>query len=189
MTVFGSDQPVTTLQPRQAITATPYAPLDIKVNGERALRLKPTSIWDPQITGAPNVIGGSAANVVSPDATGATIGGGGAANFYGANNRNSIASSFATISGGRSNTIDTQVSGATITGGSQNTIRSEGTHATIGDGLLNWVAEDAGASTIAGGWLNRILGDGGTIGGGYGNHAAGYATVAGGQNRQCGLHE
>lgn len=193
--LFGSDMIPTTLTPRQPVLAAPYAihaaqaaglassgnlPLEIAVNGQRALRLEPTSIFNPQVTGAPNLIGGSAANFITPDSTGSTIAGGGAVAFNGADNRNFIASSFATIGGGRSNTVDTQASGATIAGGSQNTIQSEGTHAVIGGGLLNWIAEDAGASTIAGGWLNRILGDGASIGGGYGNVAAGYATVAGG---------
>jgi hypothetical protein len=83
LTVFGSDQPVTALGPRQPLTPAPYAihtfnaanfmsfgnaPLDIKVNGKRALRLEPTPLYDSQVAGAPNVIGGSSANVVSYDA-------------------------------------------------------------------------------------------------------------------------
>ena len=90
VTVFGSDQPVVTLQPRQPITPTPYAlhaynaaglmsfantPLDIKVNGERALRLEPaTSV---QFGVMPNLIGGGGDSVVSSQNYGVTISGGG----------------------------------------------------------------------------------------------------------------
>jgi hypothetical protein len=85
------------LSPRQPITPTPYAinaanlmnldnaPLDIKVNGQRALRLEPTA------RGEPNVIGGSASNYVAAGYAGATIGGGHA---------NVIVGDYATIGGG-----------------------------------------------------------------------------------------
>src|SRR2546423_1831398 len=51
--------------------------LELKVNGTRALRLEPAGF------GAPNVIGGSPINFVSPGRIGATIGGGGTTNRYG----------------------------------------------------------------------------------------------------------
>jgi hypothetical protein len=159
------------LKPRQPITATPYAinalnlmsvdetPIDIKVAGERALRLEPTSPWLGAVfSGAPNIIGGSSANVVSFQATGATIAGGGAVSFNGADFRNSIESSFAAIGGGGSNSISTQAEGAVIAGGMQNTIQSEGVHSTISGGFLNFIHEDAGTATIAGGRENRITG-------------------------------
>ena len=82
--LFGSDMVPTTLHPRQWITPAPYAiraanagnlmstanaPLEIKVNGQRALRLEPTG-------NAPNLIGGSSNNFVKAGTVGATIAGG-----------------------------------------------------------------------------------------------------------------
>ena len=71
-----------TRAPRQQLTPAPYAlnaanrmslagtPLDIKVNGQRALRLEPTA-------GIPNLIGGSSSNFMAPGVQASFIGGGG----------------------------------------------------------------------------------------------------------------
>ena len=81
----GAASDFTSLDPRQPVMPTPYAlyaasaagllslgnaPLDLTVNGQRALRLEPAS-------NGPNVIGGSSNNFVSAGVSGATIGGGG----------------------------------------------------------------------------------------------------------------
>jgi len=161
------------LSPRQPVTPTPYAinaanlmnldnaPLDIKVNGQRALRLEPTA------RGEPNVIGGSASNRVAAGYAGATIGGGHA---------NVIVGDYATVGGGRFNS--SSGFGSTISGGDRN--QASGEKATVGGGDGNWAGYEA--STIAGGAGNTTRGDYSTIGGGSGNIAGdgGHATVGGG---------
>src|SRR5256886_3159526 len=69
-------------------------PLEIKVNGTRAFRLEPNA------NGAPNVIGGSANNLVDAGVVGATVG------------------------GGALNTIQTKANNATISGGAGNIIQT-----------------------------------------------------------------
>ncbi len=170
--LFGSDMVPTTLVPRQAITPTPYAinaanlmsldngPLDIKVAGQRALRLEPTA------RGEPNVIGGSMSNYVAAGYAGATIGGG---------HGNVIVGDYATVGGGRLNS--SSAFGATVAGGSRNLASSDS--GTVGGGSGNWAGHEA--STIAGGADNTTSGDYAFIGGGSGNVAAdGFAIVVGG---------
>src|SRR6185436_19558586 len=80
------------------------APLDIKVNGERALRLEPTFV--PNLgdgLGAPNLIGGSPNNSVVAGVVGATIGGGGATTWFDGGYVNQVAANFGTVSGGLGN--------------------------------------------------------------------------------------
>src|ERR1043166_5525958 len=130
VTVFGSDQPVVLLVPRQPMTATPYAlhaanaaglmsfangPLDIKVNRQRALRLE---IATSGLGVAPNVIGGSSANIVTGGALGATIAGGGASIYDGAPVPNNVSADFGTVGGGKSNVSSGFA--ATVAGGSRN---------------------------------------------------------------------
>src|SRR5205814_1395239 len=85
----------------QFMGTTDNQPVEIKVNGQRALRLDP----DPTGRGAPNVIGGSPQNYVSPGVFGATIGGGGSLNYFGATFlTNVVSANFGTIAGGGENT-------------------------------------------------------------------------------------
>ena len=69
-----------------------YQPLEIKLNGLRALRLEPYTM-------SPNIIGGAAANYVAGAVQGATIGGGG-----NSSNTNRVLGNYATVVGGASNT-------------------------------------------------------------------------------------
>jgi len=209
VTVFGSDQPVTTLVPRQPMTPTPYAlhaanaaglmnftgaPLDIKVNGERMLRL--------EFTGSgPNVIGGASVNSVGPDVIGATISGGGTSSpGFEATNR--VEASYGTIAGGGAHTIRPGSRNSAISGGWQNTIRADSGWSTIGGGESNTIEPNARYSTIGGGALNKAAAyasviDGGSlntvqtnaehsaIGGGLRNDIyldAKFSTIAGGAN-------
>ena len=191
---FGSNVAPAILHPRQPITSTPYAlqaanaanlmsfttgPLDIKANGQRALRLE-LGTFNPQISGAPNTTGGSSVNSASPFSSGVTIAGGGTQNFFGQPAPNIAESDFTSIGGGMSNHIFNLAFGAVIAGGMQNTIFYEGMHSTIGGGFANTIDDDAGTATIGGGRENRVTSDGGTISGGWGNTAAAYATVGGG---------
>jgi len=82
---------------------TDSQPLEFKVNGARALRLENNGDGsDPGTTpdGAPNLVGGSAANSVAAGGVGATIGGGGGTNVSGVKSPNTVAADFGTLAGG-----------------------------------------------------------------------------------------
>jgi trimeric autotransporter adhesin len=169
----------TILQPRQPVMPTPYAlhaasaagllslvnaPLDLTVNGQRALRLEPAS------SGA-NVIGGSSNNFASAGVSGATIGGGG-----GQWATNQVKADFGTVSGGAGNSSGWY---ATVGGGSHNT--SSGEIATVSGGIGN--ISSAYAATVGGGSGNTSSGEYAAVGGGEGNSSSNfYATVGGGSH-------
>ncbi|MCL4789434.1 MAG: tail fiber domain-containing protein [Verrucomicrobia bacterium] len=184
-------------------------PLEFRVNGLRVLRLEDNvdgadSGNTPD--GAPNVIGGSAANFVGAGVVGATISGGGATNYStlvltnvvladyatvggGLGNRVEAFSMAATVSGGRDNTIETAADYATIGGGSLNTIQTSANHASIGGGWINTIYSGATWTTLGGGQDNRIWHNASwaTIGGGSGNSIltnADYATIGGGSGNR-----
>jgi endosialidase-like protein len=169
----GSSSDFTTLSPRQPLTASPYAshaanaanlmsfvnaPLDIKVNGQRALRLEATG-------GAVNVIGGASVNGVAPGVIGATIGGGGTSSS-GLEATNRVEANYGTIGGGAANTIQTLSRNSTVSGGWRNTIHADSGWSTIGGGESNSIEPNARYSTISGGGLNKAGGFGSAIGGG-----------------------
>ena len=180
----GSAAAYTILNPRQSVSPAPYAiaaanlmsfdgqPMDIKVNGARALRLEATGA-------SPNIIGGFSGNYVSPAAIGATIGGGGSAG-----ETNQVLSNYGTTGGGRANRAGgtsccmTYFSGtdATVGGGEFNT--ANGREATVGGGIGNTASE--WASTVAGGFYNTSRGVAAFIGGGNGNAALEYYSTIGG---------
>ncbi|MDO8184550.1 tail fiber domain-containing protein [Conexibacter sp. JD483] len=144
---------------------TDEQPLELRVDGTRALRLEPRG------DGTPSVIGGAAANSVDAEAAGATIAGGGDADLG-----NSVGGAFGTIGGGRGNAITAPY--ATIAGGTGN--GAGGETSTIGGGDDNHAGGDQ--ATIAGGVSNVASGPYGTVAGGRQNEATGeYATVLGGK--------
>ena len=104
-------------------------PLELHVNGLRALRLEPGLAGE----GGPNVIGGAAGNFVSNGVVGATIAGGGATNYSSSALSNSVWSDFGTVGGGNGN--EARGLEATIGGGGANTISND--DATIGGGFFN----------------------------------------------------
>jgi trimeric autotransporter adhesin len=159
-------------------------PLELRVDGSRALRLEPGVAGD----GAPNVIGGSPVNFVSSGVKGATIGGGGAVNDDGAAT-NSVTADYGTVAGGAQNTAGnfSLVGGgfqnsasnvvAVVAGGYDNT--NNGYGSAIGGGQGNLITSNY--ATIDGGLVNTNTGFGSTIGGGQGNLTTNsYATVGGG---------
>jgi trimeric autotransporter adhesin len=153
-------------------------PLEFYLGGQRALRLELAPSGQDEV----NVIGGSSHNAVGPGTSGATIGGGGGAPFFGSSNLNYVSGSFGTISGGGRNTIQAGQS-ATIGGGSGNTIHSA-YWASIGGGSGNRILGYEGA-TIGGGLGNRINAGAGTVSGGNGNIIstnAFFATIGGGSD-------
>jgi hypothetical protein len=140
---------------------TDNQPLELRVNGQRALRLEPTSL-------SPNLIGGYSGNGVWSDigpTVGATIGGGGAS---GAANR--VVASFTTIAGGAGNQIQSQSDYAGLGGGRYNSIRG-GYYSFLGGGWSNAIQAEAWASVLGGGQGNSLQAgaDHSFLGGGYAN--------------------
>jgi trimeric autotransporter adhesin len=157
--------------------------LELKVKGQRVLRLEPPA--RPNAT-SPNLIGGFSANAVVAGAVGATIAGGGSG-AYGAN---LVSDDYGTVGGGIDNVAGDQDAGgdptsagvATVGGGNGNT--ANGFLSFVGGGYGNTASGPE--STVAGGSLNTASGPvgpglGSTIGGGYQNTASDRnSTVAGG---------
>jgi hypothetical protein len=189
-------------------------PLEFKVNGQRALRLEPT-------TNTPNVIGGFSGNFAITNAVGATIAGGGmpgAANsvddpisMFGTRVA-FFPALFATVSGGAGNAVEGS-SYSTIGGGLGNVINSpsrpsqknviaggngnsilDSNDSTISGGVGNGIANNVIYSTIGGGTGNSVAGlidgvNGGTISGGSGNRIGedcDLTTIGGGGFNQIG---
>ncbi|HZL12699.1 MAG TPA: hypothetical protein VFC85_01010 [Verrucomicrobiae bacterium] len=192
-----------TLNPRQQLLPVPYAmfantagnfsgnllgttndeALEFEVNGSPALRLEPT-------TSAPNIIGGSSGNSISPGAFGATISGGGSSTSpntilnsaegatiggglgntvgdnYGAiaaGQLNTVLANSSFIGGGYLNTIQSGAADSTIFGGLNNAIQSGSFYSTIGSGLGNIIATNSLGATIVGGQGNMNSANYGTI--------------------------
>jgi hypothetical protein len=157
----------TTLSPRQALHAAPYA-------------LALPGLWTQQNTASPNLIGGFSGNSVTSGVVGATIGGGGESGFP-----NRVTDSYGTVGGGGNNQAGNNAgtvndrSGATVGGGIFNT--ASGEYATVGGGIFNTAS--GSAATVGGGNNNTASGSAATVGGGYLNIASGSdATVGGGIN-------
>jgi len=164
-------------------------PLEVRVNGGRALIIEPT-------TGTANLVGGHPENTVADRAQGAFIGGGGetgglynlVSDNFGAigGGKNNMAGNwdgdpdnarFATVGGGEGNFAVGYYSA--IGGGAANTTLAG--HATIGGGDGN-TAGDVRA-TVAGGQWNEARGPASTVGGGVLNQATSEsATVGGGES-------
>jgi hypothetical protein len=183
----------TTVPGTNFLGTTDNQALELRVNGQRALRLEPSAT-------SPNLIGGFAGNTVDAGVYGATIGGGGytdagacppgypqpcqnrVTNNLGTvgGGTGNIAGQYATVGGGEGN----RASGvwATVGGGYGNNASSERT--TIGGGYDNDAAGER--ATIGGGQLNTAAGDRATIGGGYDNDASGdRATIGGGEDNRA----
>jgi hypothetical protein len=180
------------------VGTTDDEPLEIKVNGQRTLRLEPN-------TNAPNVIGGFNGNLVGVGSYGSTIVGGGSLN-----NTNIILASYSTIVGGRQNHLGSNSTYSAIGGGHDNSIADNSASVIIAGGYLNDIANNSHYSALSGGYNNAIdpnslyatIGGGGynklgtnagacTIGGGYYNAIAidsQYANIAGGRNNDIGTN-
>ena len=166
----------------QFLGTTDNQPLEFRVNGDRTLRLEPTTT-NSSHSGIVNVVGGSGANVVGPGVYGATIAGGGASNWFGVIFSNRVDADFSSVSGGRGNLIQANAHESTIDGGLQNLIQTNAYESTIGGGYQNLIQAAAVQSTISGGQNNTIRfgSTGAAIGGGYANTVwAEYGTIVGG---------
>jgi hypothetical protein len=141
------------------VGTTDNQPLELHVNGVRALRLEPTAT-----NGAVNVIGGSPNNYAAGGVVGATIGGGGAVNLSGVSYTNSVTVNFGTVGGGYANNANGYA--AVVAGGYQNA--NNGFAGFVGAGDGNVIVGNGG-------------GDGAFLGGGYSNTNGGEAaTIVGG---------
>jgi len=159
-------------------------PLELWVNGARALRLEPNT------NGAPNVLGGSPNNLVDAGVIGGFIGGGGATTYLGTAYTNQVSADFGVIDGGAGNMIQSNALSSTIGGGTGNTIQTSAANSTIGGGLDNAIQNGAQAAVIGGGQQNVIetFARGSTIGGGYANEIANdtsFAVIPGGYLNFC----
>ena len=175
---------------------TDNLPLELKVNGKRALRLEPTANNDTV-----NIAGGSPFNSMSPGVRGGIIAGGGATNTivfdvggiqgYLNNATNHVGADFSVVGGGALNRIETysqgttNSQGSTIGGGYNNTIQTDAALATIGGGFANVVRTNAKSSVIGGGIGNAVGGRFSTVPGGRENSALGYASFAAGYGAQA----
>ena len=149
---------------------TDNQPLEIKVNNQRIFRLEPNAT-------TPRVIGGHADNNALAGVVGATIGGGGALGLA-----NVVTDSFGTVAGGRGNRAGDNAgtlfdaSFATVSGGLTNTASAQ--TSTVGGGQGNIASGQS--STVGGGQGNIASGVVSTIAGGNQNTAVGMGSFAAG---------
>jgi hypothetical protein len=176
------------------VGTTDDQPLELHVDGQRALRLEPAT--DSTYGLSPNVIGGQASNEAAEGVYGATIGGGcyntasGSHTTVGGGWYNSASGQLATVGGGSANTASGRL--ATVSGGVGNTAGKLGSfvgggegntasryRATVSGGLENTASGDS--AIVGGGTGNKASGENATVGGGFFNDASGEAaTVSGG---------
>jgi hypothetical protein len=167
--------------PTDFLGTTDNKPLELKVNGARALRLEPNA-------NGPNLVGGASSNTIDAGLYGSIIGGGVG---------NHVSASYSTISGGYYNTASGNYSA--VLGGSSNTA-SAGNSSAFGGGNNrasgNYSAVFGGTNCIASGFIsfsggngNSASGDNSLALGGAGNSASGpESTVLGGEyNTAAGL--
>lgn len=179
------------LDPAQSLTPTPYAAVaafaNTASNVAASAQLNVTGLVIQDNTantaypvGAPNIIEGSSVNYVASGVVGATIGGGGATNYYGSGSySNSVKGNYGTVSGGVRNTASGE--SATVGGGYQNTASNNS--ATVGGGFINTAS--GVSATVSGGDRNTASGIGATVVGGVLNIASGYSSLAAGCNAQA----
>ena len=149
-------------------------PLELRVNGQRALRLTP----DGSTNNSPDVIGGSPVNMVGTGIVGATIGGGGAFLYGGVAGTNMALGDFNTIAGGWGNVTGAtnfDVSEATVAGGAQNI--ASGISSFIGGGAFNLAYNN---NAVVGGGLRNRAGYHGAVVSGFQNYADGVEAMIGG---------
>lgn len=142
-------------------------PLELRVNGARVARFS-----GHQLT---NVLLGDPGNTIGPNATSATIGGGGWATLFGAGSGDNAAyDNGGTVAGGIGNTVGTD-------DGPNNSHQ----YGSIGGGFFNTAS--GAVSVIAGGQTNTASGEGAAVPGGFSNSATGAHSFAAGRNAQA-LH-
>jgi hypothetical protein len=166
---------------------TDHQPLELHVNGVRALRLEPAPA-----NGSPNIVGGSMANVIGAGVVGATISGGGSTNDSGSAETNSIGANYASIGGGGGHTINGGSDYALVAGGKNNLVDSNSYASAVVGGAQNSIFQNTDHSYIGGGYFNIIVpffGSYDVIGGGENNAISGAflndVVIAGGNGNQA----
>jgi hypothetical protein len=156
-------------------------PLELRVNGQRALRLEP-NIYGINAYG-PNIIGGYSQNWITNGAYGITLFGGGYTQVEPFTFPNRVTDNFGTVSGGMSNQAGNNAGtledadGATVGGGAANT--ASGVGSTVSGGIQNNAAAEY--STVSGGLINTASGSQSVVCGGGENQAQGIlSTISGG---------
>ena len=146
------------------VGTTDIQPLEVHVDGSRALRIEPgTNYIGGGLPPIPNIIGGSPGNFVVATSVGNVIAGGGE---YAESSTNYITgANYNTISGGWNNHITNGYDGV-IAGGENNTIGATG-------------------AAVGGGIGNVATGSSATVPGGSYNTASGANSFAAGQNAQA----
>ena len=148
--------------------------LELKVNGQRALRIEPNT-GGLGIPASPNLVGGLSANSVDTGRVGSVIAGGGAQVAQG----NHVRNDYDFIGAGFSNEVGTPGGGAAaaIVAGTHNA--ASGDSSFVGAGDSNMASGDR--SAVAGGESNIASGSHSAVGGGGFNTASGaFSVIAGG---------
>ncbi|MBL6765749.1 MAG: tail fiber domain-containing protein, partial [Verrucomicrobiae bacterium] len=155
--------------------------LVFKANNLQVMRLTPAVD-----EGAPNILMGAQINSIGSGVFGATISGGGAADFMNEGSASNIVNAnYSTIGGGVGNLIDVNGYAGTIGGGVDNTVNTNADRSVISGGTGNEIARDTYAGSVGGGSGNSLGTDTdySTIAGGSGNNASSqYVAIGGGQN-------
>lgn len=164
-------------------------PMDLYADGQRAMRLILRADASGMFSNAPNVIGGSAVNLVMTGVVGGTVAGGGGYFTNGQAFANTVTADFGTVGGGFENTASgtaSFVGGGSLNLASGGDITSGGGTATVCGGDQNSATNDE--ATVGGGGFNVAGGELSVVAGGYGNMATnqfasvlgGYESIAGG---------
>jgi hypothetical protein len=149
----------------QFLGTTDNQPLELRVNNLRALRLEPNA------TNGANLLAGALVNTIESGVVGATIAGGGSANYLGLAHPNRVRGDFSAIGGGSRNLIELSAQWSTVAGGLANSIQLSSQYSTIAGGNRNIIQTDADFATLSGGRTNTIGpgASGAAIGGGVFN--------------------
>jgi len=151
---------------------TDNQPLEIRVAGARAALISPSN-------GLPNIVFGTAQNIISNTTAGASILGGGG-------NMVQAGSSYSVIGGGSGNTIQIVDDHSVIVGGINNSIQAGANLSVLGGGQGNVIGSSAFASFLGSGIGNQIMSGASysVIGGGNANQiqANAFESAVGGGN-------
>jgi hypothetical protein len=155
-------------------------PLELKVNGSRALRLE--YAYDLATSSAvPNIIGGCSGNVISNGVFGGFIGGGGNATYP-----NRVGANYASVLGGLLNTANGVMStamgdGTTATGTASTAMGAATTAGGSASTAMGYATTASGKCAMAMSFYTRASGDYSTTMG-YGTTASGFSSTAVGRS-------